>query len=146
MLFRSERFAQHTADAACAVCHQLMDPIGFGFESYDGLGRFRTTDGGRAVDDSGWIANSRDLDGPFRGVRALGEKLAASDQVRDCVAVQTFRYALGRFEGAGDQCSLARLQAAFTASKGDMREMLVALTQTESFLYRRVDTASEVQP
>jgi hypothetical protein len=141
-----ERFAQHTADAACSVCHELMDPIGFGFEAYDAVGRFRTTDAGKSVDDSGWVAKSADLDGPFRGARELGEKLAASGQVRDCVTTQWLRYALGRFEGAGDLCSLEQLRAKFTASGGDLRELLIELTQTESFLYRRAVSAEELSP
>ena len=141
-----ERFAEHTAAAACAVCHELMDPIGFGFEGYDGIGRFRTLDGGRAVDDSGRVAQSRDLDGPFRGARELAEKLGASGQVRDCVATQWFRYAFGRFEGGGDACSLAQMQEAFTVSGGDLQELLVALTQTESFLHRRALGPEEVSP
>jgi Protein of unknown function (DUF1592)/Protein of unknown function (DUF1588)/Protein of unknown function (DUF1587)/Protein of unknown function (DUF1595)/Protein of unknown function (DUF1585) len=141
-----ERFAQHTQSAACSICHELMDPIGFGFESYDAIGRFRTTDGGRAVDDSGWIAKSTDLDGPFRGPRELADKLAGSAQVRDCVASQWFRYASGRFEGAGDACSLTPLRQAFGASGGNLQELLVALTQTESFLTRRALTPQELAP
>jgi hypothetical protein len=141
-----ERFAQHTADAACSVCHELMDPIGFGFEAYDAVGRFRTTDAGKSVDDSGWVAKSADLDGTFRGARELGEKLAASAQVRDCVTTQWLRYALGRFEGAGDLCSLTQLQSKFNASGGDLRELLIELTQTEAFLYRRAVPAEELTP
>src|SRR5262249_1577733 len=39
-----ERFSQHSTDPACAGCHHLMDPIGFGFENFDAIGRFRSTD------------------------------------------------------------------------------------------------------
>jgi hypothetical protein len=138
-----ERFAQHTANLACSPCHALMDPIGFGFESYDAIGRFRTMDGNKPVDASGEIMRSIDLDGKFRGARELGEKLAASRQVHDCVATQWFRYAFGRFDGPGDTCSLAELKQSFASSGGDLRELLVALTQTESFLSR---AALETQP
>src|SRR6185503_210726 len=138
-----ERFAQHTANPACASCHALMDPIGFGFESYDAIGRFRTVDGNKPVDASGEIVRSMDLDGKFRGARELAEKLGASRQVHDCVATQWFRYAFGRFDSPGDTCSLAELRQSFMASGGDLRELLVALTQTESFLNR---PALETQP
>jgi hypothetical protein len=123
-----------------------MDPIGFGFEAYDAVGRFRTTDGGRAVDDSGEILRSTDANGPFKGARQLAEKLAASGQVRDCVATQWFRYAMGRYDGMGDMCSLAPLRAGFAASSGDLQELLVALTQTEAFLTRRALAPGEVMP
>jgi hypothetical protein len=67
----------------------------------------------------------------------LAERLAASEQVRDCVATQWFRFGFGRFEAPADACSIAEAQEIFAASDGDLRELLVALTQTESFLHRR---------
>jgi hypothetical protein len=131
-----ERFAEHTESAACSTCHELMDPIGFGFESYDAIGRFRRTDGTKPIDSSGWVVRSRDLDGPFASARELAMKLAGSRQVQDCVATQSFRYAMGRFEGSGDACSLGELRQAFSDSGGDLRKLLIAITQTEAFLYR----------
>jgi len=133
-----ERFRQHAEDMACAVCHRLMDPIGFGFEAYDGLGRFRATDGGGAVDASGALTDTRDADGPFQGARELAERLSKSAEVRDCVATQWYRYALGRLEGPGDRCSLQQLREGFATAKGDLRELLVSVTQTEAFLNRPV--------
>jgi hypothetical protein len=141
-----ERFAEHTASPACSSCHALMDPIGFGFESYDAIGRYRTMDGDRPVDNAGWIASSQDVDGEFRGARQLVEKLAGSAQVRDCVATQWFRYGMGRFDGPGDGCSLQRLRQAFASSGGDLKEMLVAITQTDSFLLRPAPGPGEVSP
>jgi hypothetical protein len=141
-----ERFAQHTADPACSVCHRVMDPIGFGFEAYDAIGRFRTSDGGRAIDDAGEIVASRDADGAFRGARELAERLSTSAEVRDCVATQWFRYAFGRYDGAGDTCSLAPLRQEFTRTGGDLEELLVTLTQTEAFLTRRALDPAEVMP
>jgi hypothetical protein len=131
-----ERFAQHAEDPACSGCHRLMDPIGFGFEAYDGIGRFRTSDGGRAVDASGELVDTEDADGPFRGARELADRLAGSRDVRDCAATQWYRFAFGRLEGPGDECSLRGLRAAFDAAGGDVRELLVALTTTEAFLHR----------
>ena len=45
-----ERFAQHLANPDCSPCHQMMDPIGLGFETFDGIGAFRTMDGLGPVD------------------------------------------------------------------------------------------------
>ena len=78
----------------------------------------------------------RRLDGKFTGVRELATRLAASDQVRDCVATQWFRYAAGRTEEVPDGCSLTTLQDAFGASGGDLGELVVAMTQTDAFWYR----------
>ena len=53
LLTMRERVAEHRANPACAGCHNLMDPVGFAFENYDAVGRWRTTDGGVPVDASG---------------------------------------------------------------------------------------------
>jgi len=76
------------------------------------------------------------LKGPFMGVKELGTKLAASEQARDCVATQWFRYATGRTEEVPDGCSLTNLQDAFGTSGGDLSELVVAMTQTDAFWYR----------
>lgn len=60
---RREQFASHSKSPACRGCHHLMDPLGFGFEHYDGIGAYRSTDGGKEVDASGSITGSQDLDG-----------------------------------------------------------------------------------
>ena len=72
----------------------------------------------------------------LKGVRELGVKLAAADQVRDCVATNWFRYAAGRNDDRPDGCSITTLQGAFKASGGDLIDLVVGITQTDAFLYR----------
>src|SRR5262249_2881357 len=48
-----EKMAQHRANPACAGCHNLMDPIGFALENYDAVGRWRTMDANKAIDNAG---------------------------------------------------------------------------------------------
>jgi hypothetical protein len=131
-----QRFAQHSAEAACKGCHNLMDPIGFGFENYDGMGRYRATENGLPIDASGELTGTSDIDGAFTGVVGLASKLAQSADVRNCYATQWFRFAYGRGENSGDACSLATLDNHFATSGGSIKELLVALTQTDAFLYR----------
>ncbi len=130
-----ERFARHSSDPACSGCHLLLDKLGFGFENYDGVGKWRTTDTGRAVDASGEIAGT-DVEGPFRGVRELGAKLGGSKDVRSCMTLQYFRFSYGRGETDLDECTVKYLNDAFAKSGYRPRDLLVALTQTDSFLYR----------
>lgn len=130
-----DAFSQHSVDPKCSGCHKLMDPIGFGFEAFDGIGRFRTMDQGRPVDSSGSLLGS-DVDGAFNGAPELAKKLAGSQEVRDCVAVEWFRYGHGRGETPDDACSLDTLKKAFTAANYDVRELIVAITQTNAFRYR----------
>lgn len=137
MLTTRERFAQHSKDPACSGCHALMDPIGLGFEHFDGGGKYRTSENGRQVDATGNIKGT-DVEGPFNGVLELQKKLAKSDQVRQCVITGWFRYAYGRGETDADDCSLEKIQTQFAAGGYKVKDLLVALTQTDAFLYRRV--------
>jgi hypothetical protein len=133
-----QRFALHTESSECAVCHKKMDGIGFGLENYDQNGRFRQAEAGIPIDVSGNIVAARDpsLGGAFNGPMELAHKLAASSQIRDCVATQWFRYAMGRIETDQDACSVTQAQTAFASSNGSFKELLVALTQTDAFVYR----------
>lgn len=132
-----ERFRVHTASEDCAGCHRIIDGVGFGFEAYDQLGRYRAAENGIPVDTSGEIlAGDTALMGPFNGVTELGARLMQSPRVRDCVATHWYRFALGRQETSEDSCSLNQVKADFAAASGDLRELLVAITRSVAFRYR----------
>jgi hypothetical protein len=131
-----QRFGQHSADAACSGCHHLMDPIGLGFEGFDGAGVLRTTENGQPVDTSGRIDDA-DVAGPFAGVLDLQHKLAGSAEVQQCVTTQWFRYAYGRTETDADACALQALGHEFAGDGHRIQDLLVALTESRAFLYRR---------
>lgn len=135
-----DRFEQHTADPACAGCHGLMDPIGFGFENFDTVARYRDEEAGKAVDATGEL-NGSDVNGPFDGVVALASKLASSEEVQACYAKQWFRYGYGREDMEEDACTIADIDAKFSQSGGDIKELLVTLTQTDAFLFRKAGGA-----
>jgi len=129
-----ERFAQHEANAVCANCHKLMDPIGLGFENYDPIGAWRTNDGLSEVDASGeFIEVAADLTGPFEGPLELTMKLAQSKEVGACLANQWFRFALGRTESNADACSLQVINDGFEASGGNIRSLIAAIALSEAF-------------
>jgi hypothetical protein len=132
-----ERLAEHEVNATCAACHKLLDPIGFGFENYDTLGRYRTEDGGKPVDASGELVGTRDVDGTFNGLGELAAKLAQSKEVEECVARQWFRFATDRFERETDGCSMKSLLGSFQAASQDMNALPKAIVETDAFLYRR---------
>jgi hypothetical protein len=131
-----EQFSQHSEDQLCEGCHRLMDPIGFGFEHFDGIGRYRETEwAGLEIDARGEL-NNTDVDGPYDGVVELAERLSGSDQVKSCVVTQWFRFAYGRSETDADSCSMQDVHAAFVAADYDIKELIVALTLTDAFRYR----------
>jgi hypothetical protein len=123
------------AKATCGACHEQIDPIGLGLENFDAVGLYRTTDKGKPVDAAGELTGT-DVDGPFTGAPALAKKLATSTTARDCLVTQWFRYAYGRDVTPRDACTVATLDRVFAASGGNVRELLLALTQTDAFLFR----------
>lgn len=131
-----QRFAEHSKNAACKGCHHLMDPMGLGFEHYDGVGKWRDDEGGLAIDDSGRVEDADLADPAFQGAPALAAKLAASTQVQHCVTSQWFRYAFGRAETDADACALQTVRDRFAATGGNVKALILALTQTDTFMVR----------
>jgi hypothetical protein len=99
------------------------------------VGLYRTTDKGKPVDAAGELTGT-DVDGPFTGAPALAKKLGSSQVVRDCVVTQWFRYGYGRDVTPRDACSVTTLNRVFASSGGSLRDLLLALTQTDAFLFR----------
>jgi hypothetical protein len=88
-----ERMEAHRADAVCAGCHKVMDPIGFSLENFDGIGRWRAADDGAKIDPSGTLFTGDRIDGPA----ALRNMLTSRPET--FVGVMTEKlltYALGR--------------------------------------------------
>ena len=142
-----QRFEQHSASAACSPCHHLMDPIGLGFETFDGAGIYRSMENGQPIDSSGQVDSAdAELQGPFNGVLELEKKLGQSSTVQQCTTTQWFRYAYGRAETDADTCSMAALSDQFAAGGFKVQDLLAALTQTKAFLYRRVTPAAGGAP
>jgi hypothetical protein len=128
-----ERFKEHSDQACASGCHGLMDPLGFAFENYDGIGGFRTMDNGGVVDASGAI----ELDGKqhsFKDARDLAKILAASATAQRCFATQWTRFALKRKNTDADRASIDGIVGAFGG--GNIRDLLVGVTGSRSFRYR----------
>jgi mono/diheme cytochrome c family protein len=98
-----ERLVEHRRQPACATCHNRMDPIGFGLENYDVLGRYRTEDAGMAIDSKGELPDGR----KFEGAREL--KAILFDQkdvfIRN-LTTKLLAYALGRGLTIEDRCAV----------------------------------------
>jgi hypothetical protein len=129
-----DQVTQHMKDPSCAGCHRLIDPVGLSLESFDGVGKYRTSDGGKPIDATGELTGT-DADGTVAGARDLGQRLGRSAGAKRCLATQMFRFALGRMEDR-DGAALDRILAAFAAGKYDARELMAALAKSEAFLYR----------
>jgi hypothetical protein len=89
-----EAMEVHRANAICAGCHGRMDPIGFAMENYDGVGKWRDTDGGSKIDASGKLPGGVEFEGPA-GLRKLMLTTYKYDFV-GTVTEKLLLYALGR--------------------------------------------------
>jgi hypothetical protein len=83
---------RHRADAACAGCHAVMDPIGFGLENYDGVGVYRTMDNGTPVDATGLLPDGTAFDGAVE----LSTILGSDPRFERCLTEKFMTFAMGR--------------------------------------------------
>lgn len=130
-----ERLEMHRSAAVCRGCHIYMDPMGLAFEHFDGVGLWRDTDNDAPIDDSGEIPTT-DVAGPFNGALEFAAKVAQSSDVRRCYADRYMTYAYGRAMTEDDNCSRASVGTAFDQAQGDIRELMLAVTQSDAFLQR----------
>lgn len=123
-----QKLETHRSQAQCAGCHALMDPIGLAFEQFDGIGAYRATDRGLAIDASG------ELDGrAFRDAAELGQVLSEHPLLGPCLTRSLLRYSTGRLESAVEQPLIERLSGSFAAQHFQVRALLSELVQSEAF-------------
>jgi hypothetical protein len=137
-----ERSEMHRRNPSCASCHTAFDPIGFAFEGYDPIGKYRTTDSaGKAIDTEGELVGvSQALDGKVPNAVALAQKLSTSVEAGECAARMWMRFGLGRSESDKDDAT--SLAAAFKAMKdsgGSIPDMLVAVARSDAFRHQKVN-------
>jgi len=127
-----ERYSMHSSSAICAQCHQVMDPPGFALENFDAVGLWRDQENGVTIDASGQLDM---LPEAFNGPIELLTQIAASQQTQNCFAANWMNFAYGRTLDAGDACSVEAAESAFSQSGFNVKQLLLALTQTDAFLY-----------
>ena len=147
-LTNRQRLQVHLNSEACSNCHRLIDPIGFGFEQYDAIGRFRekmslqfggnSYEGGNApsidldIDTSALVQGIEDS--AFDTPQGLGRILAENEACQRCIVKQLFRYAFGRAETSSDQPVIDAILKKFRDSGFRFRELIVAVVTSELFL------------
>lgn len=123
----------------CNSCHRLFNPMGFAFEAFDELGRYRTQDNGQDVNLAGAVVDTRDANVSFTNLTELAQGLAASQQLSECFALQGFRFVSGRFETSGDLCYVDRIHQSFAAGGRSLSSLAVELVASDAFALRTVE-------
>ncbi|MBM3785475.1 MAG: DUF1592 domain-containing protein [Acidobacteria bacterium] len=146
-----ERLAIHLSNPVCAGCHTLVDPIGFGFERFDPIGRQRATEKvvihptfdelkskrktkpteyDLPIEPKGYVRGLPDSD--FASPAALGRRLAAEPACHRCIVKQLFRYANGKLEDAADRPGIDAALARFQASNFNFQELIIAIASHDA--------------
>jgi len=155
-LTRRQRMVAHVESPICASCHRLMDPIGFGLESFDAIGRWRdketilidTSGSGRGkkidltLETGGEIAGLPNS--AFSDAKQLGGILSASPVCQECIVRQIFRYAFGRLETESDQETIHRLFVTFRDSGFHFKDLLIGLSRSPEILRGLEDNKDHV--
>ena len=130
-----ERMEQHRANPACAVCHRMMDPLGFALENFDGLGRWRDTIGSTPIDTSGELPDGTAFNGPA----GLREVLLS----KKALFVETFTerlltYALGRGVEDYDRPVVRKIMREAAADDQSWSSIILGIVRSTPFQMRTV--------
>ena len=129
-----ERLAEHRANAACAGCHKLMDPIGFSLENFDAVGRWRSAENGTPVDAGGGLPDGS----TFNGVAGLKNALLARPELFvSTTAEKMLTYAVGRGMEDYDAPAVRKIEAEARTSDYRFSALVLGVVNSVPFQMRR---------
>ena len=128
-----KRLEQHREDPACASCHTLMDPIGFGLENYDGIGIWREENLKQKIDASGVLPTGEAFDGPADLKDLL---MARKDEFARQITSKMMVYALGRPLEYYDECHIQAGVKALQANDYKIHALIESIVMSYPFRYR----------
>ena len=132
-----QRMDAHRDNAMCASCHAKMDPLGFAFEHFDAVGRFREKDGDEVVDTRGELVSGERFADHVELSRVLSDSRQA-DFVR-CVSEKMLTYALGRGLEYYDRPALVAMDTQLRKKNLRFSALIRAVVESVPFQYRRGD-------
>jgi hypothetical protein len=130
-----EQLERHRSDPACSSCHALMDPLGFGLENFDAIGRWRESENGHRIDPAGTLADGRAFTGPAELLEIL--RLDPHDRFLRAAASKMLTYALGRGLEYYDRPAIDRIVSRAKEDDGRIHSLIHAVIQSVPFQYRR---------
>lgn len=132
-----QRTELHTTDPVCANCHRVLDPIGFGLENFDAIGRWRDKNkAGVAIDSAGKLPNGAAFSGPADLKRLLAKREA--DLARNFTE-RLMAYALGRHLEGYDEVVIDRLMARIAEDDYRVRTIISEVITSYLFTHRAVE-------
>jgi hypothetical protein len=125
---------RHRKDPMCAACHTKMDAIGFGFENFDAIGRWRRDDNGAALDTAGTLPGGISFKGPIELKKAF---LARKDDFTRSLAEKLLTFALGRGLKEIDDAVVDGIAQAVIADQYRFTTLVAKIVTSYPFMYRR---------
>jgi hypothetical protein len=128
-----ERLAQHRANAACASCHNLMDPIGLSLEKFDAVGRWREIEEGRPIDSTGGLPDGSQ----FVGVTGLENALLRRPELFvGTLTEKLLTFALGRGVESFDAPAVRKVVRNARAKDYRLSSLIVGIVASTPFQMR----------
>ncbi len=135
-----QRFEQHRRDPSCSPCHNIMDPIGFGMENYDAVGRWRTADGKFPIETTGALPGGK----TFTGSKGLKEILRdRSDEFVHNVAVKMLTYSLGRGLEPADDSTVDAISRDVESAGYRFSALVLDVVKSRQFQMRSMEIAKK---
>jgi hypothetical protein len=133
-----QRLETHRANAACASCHKVMDPIGLSLENFDHVGKWRAVDGKTPIDATAQLVDGTKLDGPLTLRRALLER---SDVFATVATEKLLTYASGRAVQYQDMPAVRTIVRDAARDKYRFSSLVLGIVKSTPFQMR-----TKVQP
>lgn len=136
-----EQLAEHRSNASCAGCHAFLDPIGFAFENYDAIGRYRTEEKKHPIDASGELVRGQ----KFKDLAELRTILASdlADDFTRNLAENLLTFALGRGLSYSDKPAVQEIVKRTKAAGYKFQDMIIAVCESVPFQKMRLDQGAE---
>lgn len=139
-----ERTELHRTDSTCANCHKILDPIGFGLENFDAIGRWREQDDtGGAVDAAGELPGGKHFASPRELKTIIAER---KDDLARNLTEKLLAYALGRQLEGYDEIVVDRLMETITKDGYRMQTLITGIVTSYPFLNHRVQELAASPP
>jgi mono/diheme cytochrome c family protein len=131
-----QQMEKHRSDAVCASCHSRMDPLGFGLENYDAVGKWRTQDGSFPVDSSGILPSGRSFSNPAEMRQVLVELLPDFSRT---LTEKMLIYSLGRGLERYDRPTVRDITTRLAASDHGLETLITEVVRSLPFQSRRAE-------
>lgn len=137
-----QRTELHRTNAVCANCHQILDPIGFGLEKFDAIGRWREKDSnGQPIDAAGELPGGHRFSGP-RDLKAI--VAARTSNVSRNLTEKLLAYALGRKLEGYDEIVVDDMMEEIAADGYRMRSLIYGVVTSYPFTHRRIEKSGGI--